>query len=171
MRDQVNNLDVRNSIDPDDYTASVNGAVIDLKGFESATCVFCVGTVTDGVFTPKVQHGDLANGSDMADLDSTDWTGATFGILLDDSNQRIGYIGGKRYIRQVLTESGASTGAQVCGIVIRANPNIAPVELTSQSSSSSCSSSSSSCSSSSSSSCSSSSSSSSSQSSSSSSSS
>lgn len=138
MRGQVDNLDVLNTIDPDDYTSTATGAVIDLQGFDSATIAFLVGTLTDGVHTVKVQHGDLANGSDMADLAATDWTGRALDVLHSDVNQRVGYIGTKRYIRAINTITGGpSTGCQLCVAVVRGKPGLAPIAYPSWSSSSS----------------------------------
>jgi|TARA_B110000495_G_C22868378_1_gene506326 hypothetical protein len=58
MRDMINNFDVVNSIDPDDYVADVNGAGIDLRAFYGSAVVFCVGTVTEGTHTRKIQESD-----------------------------------------------------------------------------------------------------------------
>jgi hypothetical protein len=138
MRGQVDNIDIVNTIDPDDYTSTVTGVVIDLQGYDSATIAFMVGTLTDGVHTVKVQHGDEAGGGDMADLDSTDWTGRALDILHSDVNQRVGYIGNKRYIRAVNTVSGGpGTGVQLAVGIVRGKPGLAPVAYPSWSSSSS----------------------------------
>ena len=138
MRGQVDNIDIVNTIDPDDYTSTVNGTVIDIQGFDSATIAFMVGTLTDGVHTVKVQHGDEVGGGDMADLAATDWTGRALDILHSDVNQRVGYIGNKRYIRAVNTVSGGpGTGVQLAVAVVRGKPGLAPVAYPSWSSSSS----------------------------------
>jgi len=137
MRGQVDNVDIVNTIDPDDYTSTVNGAVIDIQGFDSATIAFMVGTLTDGVHTVKVQHGDEVGGGDMADLAATDWTGRTLDVLHSDVNQRVGYIGNKRYIRAVNTITGSpSTGVQLAVGVVSGKPGLAPVAYPSWSSSS-----------------------------------
>ncbi len=52
MKDIKNHIDAVNSIDPDDYTATINGLGIDLRGFEGSAVVFSVGTVTDGTHNP-----------------------------------------------------------------------------------------------------------------------
>lgn len=138
MRDMVSNIDVLNTIDPDDYTSTVTGVVIDLQGFDSATVAFMVGTLTDGVHTVKLQHGDEVGAGDMADLAATDWTGRALDILHSDVNQRVGYIGNKRYIRAVNTITGSpSTGVQLAVGVVRGKPGVAPVAFPSWSSSSS----------------------------------
>lgn len=128
-RDLKNNIDVLTSLDPKAYTSSTNGASADLRGFESAVVAFVVGTVTDGTHTPKVQEApDDGSGSPgtFTDVAAADLQG-TFANLADDTNQRVGYIGGQRHLRAVLTVSGASTGAEVAAVVIRGNADQRPV--------------------------------------------
>ncbi len=124
MKDIKNHIDVVNSIDPDDYTATINGLGIDLQGFEGSAVVFSVGTVTDGTHTPKIEESD----------DNSNWTNVALadqeGLLSDltsDTNQRVGYKGTKRYLRAVLTVSATTIGAQVASMVLRGIPHRAPV--------------------------------------------
>lgn len=124
MKDLKNYLDVVNSIDPDDYIATANGLGIDLQGFEGSAVVFSVGTVTDGTHTPKIQESD--DNSAWNDVASDDQEG-TLSDLTSDTNQRVGYKGAKRYLRAVLTISGATTGAQAASLVLRGIPHRAPV--------------------------------------------
>lgn len=124
MKNINNNIDVVNSIDPDDYVVSVNGLGIDLQGFESSAVVFSVGTVTDGTHSPKIQESD--DSSIWNDVSITDQEGG-LSDLVSDANQRVGYKGAKRYLRSVLTVSGATTGAQAASLIIRGIPHQAPV--------------------------------------------
>lgn len=124
MKDLKNRIDAVNSIDPDDYTATVKGLGIDLQGFESAAVVFSVGTVTDGTHIPKIEESD--DNSSWSDVDSSDQEGA-LSKLVSDTNQRVGYKGSKRYVRATLTISGATTGAQVAGLLLRGLPHREPV--------------------------------------------
>ncbi len=124
MKDLKNRIDAVNSIDPDDYTATVNGLGIDLQGFESAAVVFSVGTVTDGIHTPKLEESD--DNSNWNDVTSLDQDGV-LSDLASDSNQRVGYKGSKRYLRTTLTISGATSGAQVAALVLRGMPHREPV--------------------------------------------
>ena len=124
MKDLKNNIDAVNSIDPDDYTATINGLGIDLQGFEGSAVVFSVGTVTDGTHTPKVEESDdNSNWNDVALVDQE----GTLSDLASGSNQRVGYKGAKRYLRAVLTVSGATIGAQIAGLVLRGMPHREPV--------------------------------------------
>ncbi len=124
MKDLKNQIDAVNSIDPDDYTATINGLSIDLQGFEGSALVFSVGTVTDGIHTPKVEESD--DNSNWNDVALVDQEGA-LSDLASATNQRVGYKGAKRYLRAVLTVSGATIGAQVAGIVLRGMPHREPV--------------------------------------------
>jgi hypothetical protein len=124
MKDLKNNIDVVNSIDPDDYTTTINGLGIDLQEFESSAVVFSVGTVTDGTHTPKVEESnDNSNWNDVALSDQE----GTLSDLSSDINQRVGYKGAKRYLRAVLSVSGATVGAQLAGLVLRGKPHREPV--------------------------------------------
>lgn len=118
-------------------TASVNGATIDLSGFNSLTFVVFTGAVTtaDGsnFWTAKLQHGDLADGSDMSDVGIGNFTGSA---VINASGQDDVVIGElsyvpmtvapKRYVRVVLTLTGTST-AVVGAVVLRANARKMPV--------------------------------------------
>lgn len=124
MNDLKNKMDAVNSIDPDDYTATVNGLGIDLQGFDGSAFVFSVGTVSDGTHTPKMQESD--DNSTWNDVVAVDQEGL-LSDLTSDSNQRVGYKGTKRYIRGIVTVSGATIGAQIAGLVLRGIPHRAPV--------------------------------------------
>jgi hypothetical protein len=124
MKDIKNQLDVVNSIDPDDYIADVNGMDVDLQGFEGSEVVFSVGTVADGTHTPKIQESD--DNSIWNEVTTVDQEG-TLSDLVSDTNQRVGYKGVKRYLRAVVTIAGATTGAQTASLVLRGIPHRAPV--------------------------------------------
>ncbi len=124
MKDLKNHIDAVNSINPDDYTATINGLGIDLQGFEGSAVVFSVGTVTDGTHTPKIEESD--DNSNWMDVASIDQEGL-LSDLASDTNQRVGYKGTKRYLRAVLTVSGATIGAQAASLVLRGIPHRAPV--------------------------------------------
>ncbi|MBT5472450.1 MAG: hypothetical protein HOK41_17735 [Nitrospina sp.] len=124
MKDIKNNFDVVNSIDPDDYIADANGVGVDLRGFDGSAIVFSLGTVTDGTHTPKIQESD--DNSNWSDVSANDQQGSLVD-LVSDTNQRVGYRGNKRYLRAVLTISGATTGAQSAALVVRGISHLAPV--------------------------------------------
>ncbi len=129
MRDLNSNISPAVSIAPDgNRTATVEGAGVDLNGFESASILFNFGTVTDGTWTPSVEESD----------DNVTFTAAAAGAVLgtltavtsanDEAVQKAGYIGGKRYVRAVVTETAASTtGAKFSALIVRGHPASAPV--------------------------------------------
>lgn len=99
-------------------TATGNGLDIDTSGFESCTFHLGSGTITDGTHTPKLQEAD-DNGSGApgtyADVAAAgliqSFTALTTGAGNGGSAvQEVGYIGGKRWCRIVVTVSGATTG-------------------------------------------------------------
>ena len=123
-RDLVGKITPASSIDPDDYTATVEGAIIDLKGYDSAIAALFVGTLTDGVHTPKLEHGNDSGLTDAADVAAGDLDGE-FAVLVSDTNQYVGYRGNKRYIMVTNTITGGpGTGVQLCGAIIRGKAGI-----------------------------------------------
>lgn len=89
------------TVDPDNYTATVNGAGVDCRGFTEALIVLEIGTATTGTLDAKVQ--DSADNVTFADV-----TGATFSQkgTGDDDTTFVGSLNVeklKRFIRVVLT--------------------------------------------------------------------
>lgn len=124
MKDIKNNIDAVTSIKSAAHTATVNGAGADLRGFDAAMVFISVGTITDGTHTPKVEESD--DNSSWSDVAATDLQG-TLAALATDTDQRVGYIGNKRYIRVTATISGATTGGVYTSSVMRGIPHRAPV--------------------------------------------
>jgi hypothetical protein len=123
-RDLTSNIDLRTSLAPQAFTASANGASADLRSFESAAVAFVAGTVTDGTHTPSVEESD--DDSTWTAVAAADLSG-TLADLASATVQRVGYRGAKRYLRAVLTVSGATVGAVAAAVVIRGNAAQRPV--------------------------------------------
>src|SRR5262245_34306209 len=87
---------------------TANGSGVDLARGHNATFHFLVGTVTDGTHTPKLQ--DSADNSVFNDVVAGD-QGGTLANLATNVHQKVAYLGNKRYVRAVITTSGATTGA------------------------------------------------------------
>ncbi len=117
-RDLKSNIDVVTSLAPAARTATASGSSADLRGYESAVVAFVVGTVTDGTHTPSLEESD--NDSDWNAVAAADQLG-TLANLASSTVQRVGYRGGKRYIRAKVAVSGATTGAVDAAVVIRGN--------------------------------------------------
>ncbi len=110
-------------------TATTTGAVVDTQGYEGVLAVVHMGVNTDGEWTPKLQEGDASDGSDMADVAAGDLVENGFVLVTtsnDDAIFECGYIGRKRYVRVVVTETTASTGgffsAAICLGLAHAGP-------------------------------------------------
>src|SRR5690242_19740977 len=118
-RDGAHGVIEKQAFVPAAKTATANGLDIDTSGYEAATFYLNVGVVTDGTHTPKLQEAD-DNGSGSAGTYSDvaaaglirSFTALTTGAGNGGSAvQEVGYIGGKRWVRIVMTVSGATTGA------------------------------------------------------------
>jgi hypothetical protein len=109
--------------------AATNGGGADLAGFNGATVQFFSGTLTDGSVACKVQESD--DNSAWADAAATDIVGGansqTLAATDDSVVKELGYIGKKRYIRGVMTQSGATTGGFYGSLIQRGFPVKAPV--------------------------------------------
>lgn len=108
---------------------TTNGDTIDTAGFEALEflLISTALAVTSGGFAVKLQHGDLANASDMADVDADEMLGsADFGDADDNVAKRIGYIGKRRYVRVVITSTGTSISGSIGAIALRAKAHHKP---------------------------------------------
>lgn len=115
-----------------DNTAIVS-AIIDTKGYESAEFVIVTGTNTDtnATFATLVEDGDASNLSDASAVDDKFLLGteALAGFNFSDDNEcrKIGYVGGKRYVRVTVTPSGNDSGnIFISGVAVLGNPRNAP---------------------------------------------
>jgi hypothetical protein len=123
--DLKNQLDPVNSITPAArVNATTNGTGVDLQNSDGALIAFPTGVVTDGTHTPKVQESD--DNSTFTDVAAGD-QGGTLVALTTSSIQKVDYRGKKRYIRPVVTGSGATTGAVFAATVTRSAARKQPV--------------------------------------------
>ncbi len=127
-RDMKNNVDVAQSLVPASRTATVNGTGVDLRGYEAAMAVIDRGAIggTSPSFTFEVQESDddaSYNAVADADLDGTEPVDTS-----GDAVSRIGYKGGKRYIRVAITAVSGTSPTLLCSVaVMRGNHNFMPV--------------------------------------------
>lgn len=136
-QERFNEVDFQKSLDIDDspITAAVDGAGVDLKGFESATPFLDLGT-QGGTSTPtttfKLEESDddvsYTVAPDRDVLGFTNSTGLVIGTGNDNKVHRAGYIGTKRYIRWAATAvSGTSPSLVAAGGVMRGDARRTPV--------------------------------------------
>ena len=128
MRDIKNNLDGVSSLDPASYTATTNGSGVDLRDFDGAMVVFQAGTADTGsgneTYTPGVEESD--DNSTYSAVAAGDLEGVPINMTAN-SVQRVGYKGGKRYIRAVLTLGGTTPSIDASALVIRGLPHHSPL--------------------------------------------
>ena len=138
MKDLSNNINPAVSIINAVKTAAGNGTGVDLQGYESATVLVDVGAEGDTLsgsvyFEVSLEHSDdNSTYSDCAQADIIDGTIAAGGIFLKLDGTtggdpdtaggifRIGYVGGKRYVRVVLAKTGThSNGTPLGAMIVR----------------------------------------------------
>jgi hypothetical protein len=134
MRDSLNNLHFVPALAPVAAAIADNtvqtGLTIDRQGFDSLTFAIITGTLADidATFAVKLQHGDLANATDMADCAVADTVGVTstataianasFTFADDAECRKIGYVGAKRYARVVITPANNTGNAPMAAIAV-----------------------------------------------------
>jgi len=134
MQDLHNHIEVRRAISPvsvADDTAQV-GQIIDLSGFDSTEFLIATGSIADSnaTFAVLLEEGDNSGLSDAAAVADADLIGteALAGFQFDDDNEvrKLGYKGGKRYVRLTITPAGNASAALLAAVVVLGNAMKAP---------------------------------------------
>lgn len=131
MKDLYNSLSVAHLMDAQDITnhTDIGSDYVDVAPFDSAVFVVNYGTVTNTDASNKVlatlQECDTAPGTNTSwtDVATTDIQGAftvVDGSGDDQTTQRVGYIGGKRYVRVKLDFTSAGANPDHCPVAIDA---------------------------------------------------
>jgi len=134
MKDLASNIDVKRVISPvsvADNTAQV-GQIIDRRGFDSVTFMIATGSVADAdaTFTVLLEESDdsgMSGGNAVADADLIG-TEALAGFQFDDDNEcrKLGYVGGKRYLRLTITPANNASAALLAAVAVLGHPALAP---------------------------------------------
>lgn len=128
MRDIASNIAPAVSVAPDgNRTANLNGAGVDRRGYDSVAALVHFGTITDGGWTPSLEESD--DDSTYTAVAADDLVGSFSEATSADSDtiQEVGYVGTKRYVRVVVTESSASTtGAKFSAAIVRGHAHQRP---------------------------------------------
>ena len=131
MKDLASNIDVKRVISPvsvADNTAQV-GQIIDRRGFDSVTFLVATGSVADAdtTFTVLLEESDVSGGNAVADADLIG-TEALAGFQFDDDNEcrKLGYVGGKRYLRLTITPANNASAALLAAVAVLGHPALAP---------------------------------------------
>lgn len=128
MKDIKNDLGLVLLLKPQDITnhTDVASSLLDLKGFNGANIIVALGSVTntDGnnKVIPVLQESDTTADADFTAVDAADMVGGLFTVVDaaddDETIQRRGYIGAKRYVRVNLDFTSAGTNPDHCSIAI-----------------------------------------------------
>ena len=128
QRDLKSNIDLQHSLAPLGATGSRTGTGVDVLGYDGVVAAVHFGAYTDGTHTAKLQ--DSADNSTFADVASSNLIGAFTGISATGSSnttQRVGYIGGARYVRVFITASASTVIAASAATIVRGFPSRQPL--------------------------------------------
>lgn len=110
---------------------TVNGTTVDTvtggTSFRAAMLIVLTGTMTDGTAAVKLQDSD--DGSTWADVAADQVQGSAISIPStgDDSVFEQGYLGSRRYLRAVVTTSGATSGGTLGAVILLGQAASSPV--------------------------------------------
>jgi hypothetical protein len=133
-KDLHNNIDIKRAISPvsvSDNTAQVS-QILDTRGYESIELVIATGSIADAdaTFVVLIEDGDSATLTDAAAVSDTFLLGteALAGFQFDDDNEcrKIGYVGGKRYVRATITPASNASAALFSAVWVLGNARTAP---------------------------------------------
>ena len=119
MSDLKNNIAAVLALSPAVHSATkADASIIDLQGAGSATVIVNTGAIAGaGDYTVSLRHGDASNLTGDAAASGDDLLGAFPATLAADSTYAVGYRGGKRYVRVVITKNGGTSIAAGAVIV------------------------------------------------------
>lgn len=114
-----------------DNTAWVS-QILDTANFAENELVICTGSLADAdaTFTVLLEDGDNSALSDNATVVAPNLLGtaalASFTFAADDVTKKIGYIGGKRYLRATITPASNTGNAFVAAVWAQSGARVAP---------------------------------------------
>lgn len=138
MKDLHNNIDIVSVLDPVVVDATATHTDIDLAGFNSAELMIWLGTDAGSGLNDSNKLTftlyDSNDGDSYAVVETADMLGVTpsSGVILtvdstdeDNTLYHFGYVGGKRYLQLVITETGTVSCPVAIGVV-KGHPLDAP---------------------------------------------
>ena len=124
LRDFYSNYAVRTALLPASYAATTNGIAVDVKDVLSAAIHLSVGAITGAAaFSAKLQES--SDNAAWNDVPAAQMQSDAPAVLLTNFSYRLGYIGGKRYFRAVLTLASGTSAIMGANAVVE--PLIRPV--------------------------------------------
>jgi hypothetical protein len=133
-KDLHNNIDIKRAISPvsvSDNTAQVS-QILDTRGYESIELVIATGSIADAdaTFSVLIEDGDSSTLTDAAAVSDTFLLGtealAGFDFADDNECRKIGYVGGKRYVRATITPASNASAALFSAVWVLGNARTAP---------------------------------------------
>lgn len=135
MRDLINNIDLKRAISPAaavaDNTAVVS-QILDRIGSEAVALAIILGEIADAdaTFTVVLHHGDTADLSDAEAVPADQINGtlemAGFNFANDNGIRKIGYVGGRRYVRATITPANNAGNAFISAVWVLGTLNERP---------------------------------------------
>jgi len=135
MRDLINNLDFKRAISPaaatTDNTALVT-QILNRLGAEAVALAIILGDIADAdaTFAVTMEHGDAANLSDATAVPADQMNGsltlAGFTFAADNGIRKVGYTGGKQYVRATITPTGNTGNVFLAAVWILGKQNLRP---------------------------------------------
>ena len=135
MRDLINNIDMKRAIAPAAATTDNSARVtqiLDRIGVESLALAIILGDLADAdaTFAVTMEHGDASDLSDATAVPADQLNGtlalAGFNFANDNGIRKIGYVGGKRYVRATITPTNNTGNFFVSALWILGKNNLRP---------------------------------------------
>ncbi len=134
MKDLHNSIKAVRAISPvsEAGNTALVSEIIDRAGFESLEFVIATGSLGDAgaQFTVLVEDGEVSNLSDNAAVTDANLLGTEAGasfIETDDNRVfKIGYRGGKRYVRMTITPANNGTAALISAVALLGHAAVGP---------------------------------------------
>lgn len=127
MRDLKNNIEAATVLASTDHTSTEkDSAEVDLLGFDAVAFTVEVGTITGaGSVTPAIEESDVSgSGFTLAAAGDVIGVGTA---LVSDVNQKLSYVGSKRFVRLSTTVVATITASTYGVLSVVALPHDAPV--------------------------------------------
>lgn len=132
--DLHNSIKVTQAVKPQVVSSNTTtvGTIIDLAGYETCEFAIAYGTMPDADIVPLLEEGDASNLSDAAAVADGDLLGteAEAGATqtTDEVVNKLGYRGGKRYVRLSLVSTSTTGDNPVSAVAILGGSNNQRVE-------------------------------------------
>ncbi len=134
MRDGINSVHPVVAIAPQVATgdSALVSSIINIADYNALSFFILLGTLADAGFTTVVlvEHGDAADLSDAAAVPDDMLVGtevlAAFTQADDGETRKIGYLGGKQYVRLTITPTGNSGNLPVAAMALLGHPRHGP---------------------------------------------